>query len=326
MRTVTLGPLDNVSRLTLGGGGLGQLWGETTSDEAIATVHAAVDAGITLIDTAPMYRHCEAVIGEAFAGKPPAHVRFTTKCQLGAPPAGTVAQKLEASLDASLAAMRLDHADIFFLHSNICEDDYRYVRYDHRRERFATPWSLYVNEVVPAFEDLKARGRIRAWGVTGVGIPETIIKALNHAHKPAVVQAVANLLDSPGGMRNYAEPARPRDIIAAAVGAGVGVLGIRAVQAGALTALVDRDLPADAADAQDYVRAASYRALCGELGVDPAVLAHRYALDMAGVDTVILGVKNRAELAQCVEAEAMGPLSSDLRERINWLGLRESAL
>jgi aryl-alcohol dehydrogenase-like predicted oxidoreductase len=72
MRTLALGPLHDVSRLTLGGGGLGQLWGETTNEEAIATVHA-VDAGITLIDTAPMYRHCEAVIGEAFAGKPPAN-------------------------------------------------------------------------------------------------------------------------------------------------------------------------------------------------------------------------------------------------------------
>ena len=322
MRTLTLGPLDNVSRLTLGGGGLGQLWGQTTTEEAIATVHAAIDAGITLIDTAPMYRHCEAVIGEAFAGKPPAHVRFTTKCQLGTPPSGAVAERLEASLDASLAAMRLDHADIFFLHSNICEDGYKYARYDHRRDRFSTQWSLYETEVIPAFEDLKSRGRIRAWGITGVGIPGTIIKALDHAHKPAVVQAVANLLDSPGDMRNYDEPARPRDIIAAAVAAGVGVMGIRAVQAGALTVAVDRDLPPAGDDAGDYVRAAPYRALCADLGVDPALLAHRYALDIAGVDTVILGVKNRAELTQCVEAEAMGPLPSDVSARIDALALR----
>jgi aryl-alcohol dehydrogenase-like predicted oxidoreductase len=322
MRTVTLGPFDDVSRLTLGGGGLGQLWGETTHEEAIATVHAAVDAGITLIDTAPRYRHCEAVIGEAFAGRPPAHVRFTTKCQLGTPPVGTVAERLEASLDASLAAMRLDHADIFFLHSNICEDGYEYARYNHRRDRFSTAWSLYESEVVPALEALKAKGRIRAWGITGVGIPETIIKALNRVHKPAVVQAVANLLDSPGDMRNYDEPARPRDIIAAAVAAGVGVMGIRAVQAGALCSVVDRDLPAAGADAGDYLRSAPYRALCAELGVDPAVVAHRYALDVDGVDTVILGVKNRAELAQCVEAEAMGLLDADVLARVEGLSLR----
>ncbi len=322
MHTVQLGPLPEVSRLTLGGGGLGQLWGETSVDEAIATLHAAVDAGITLIDTAPMYRHCEATVGEAFAGSPPAHLRFTTKCQLGAPPIGEAGARLEASLDASLEAMRLTHADIFFLHSNICTDDYVYARYQHRRDRFATPWSMYLSEVVPAFEDLKARGRIRAWGITGVGIPATIVAALGDHPRPDVVQCVANLMDSAGGMRNFDEPARPREIIAAAKAADVGVMGIRAVQAGALTSAVDRSLPADSADAEDYRRAAPYRALCAELGVDPAVLAHRYALDMTGVDTVILGVKNRSELAQCLNAEALGPLSDELRERVDNLGLR----
>ena len=68
-------------------------------------------------------------------------------------------------------------------------------------------------------------------------------------------------------------------------------------------------------------RAAPFRALCAELGVDPALLAHRYALDMEGVDTVVLGVKNRAELAQCLEAEALGSLPPDLRARIDGLSL-----
>ena len=321
MQTVTLGPLSDVSRLTLGGGGLGRLWGETTLDEAVATVHAAVDAGITLIDTAPMYRDCEQVIGEAFQGALPAHVRITTKCQLGEPPAGEAADRLEASLDASLAAMRVGRADLFFLHSNIRPDAYAYARFDDRRAAFATPWSLYVNEVVPAMEDLKRRGRIGGWGITGVGVPATILAALAHDPKPDAVQAVANLMDSAGGMRSFAEPPRPREIIAAARARGVGVLGIRAVQAGALTATLDRTLKESHPEAADWRRAAPFRDLCRDLGVDPAVLAHRYALSIEGVDTVILGVKNREELAQCVEAEAMGPLPADLGARIDSLGL-----
>jgi hypothetical protein len=44
---------------------------------------------------------------------------------------------------------------------------------------------------------------------------------------------------------------------------------------------------------------------------------------MAGVDTVVLGVKNRGELAQCVEAEALGPLPPELRNRIDGLGLAD---
>jgi aryl-alcohol dehydrogenase-like predicted oxidoreductase len=321
MQTVTVGPLANVSRLTLGGGGLGRLWGETTLDEAVATVHAAVDAGITLIDTAPMYRDCEQVIGEAFQGALPAHVRITTKCQLGEPPPGEAAARLEASLDASLAAMRVPRADLFFLHSNIRPDDYVYARFDDRRAGFATPWSLYVDEVVPAMEDLKRRGRIGGWGITGVGVPAAILGALAHDPRPVAVQAVANLMDSAGGMRSFAEPARPREIIAAAKACGIGVLGIRAVQAGALTAALDRELKDSHPEAADWRRAAPFRALCAELGADPAVLAHRYALAMEGVDTVILGVKNREELAQCVEAEAMGPLPRDLRARTDALGL-----
>jgi aryl-alcohol dehydrogenase-like predicted oxidoreductase len=70
MNLTRLGPLDGVSRLTLGGGGLGRIWGETSIDEAVATVHAAVAGGITLIDTAPMYRDCEQVIDEASASPP----------------------------------------------------------------------------------------------------------------------------------------------------------------------------------------------------------------------------------------------------------------
>jgi aryl-alcohol dehydrogenase-like predicted oxidoreductase len=323
MRQTSLGPLRQVSRLTLGGGGLGRLWGETSIDEAVATVHAAVAAGINLIDTAPMYRDCEQVIGAAFAGELPPGVKVTTKHQLGAPAAEDVAGRLTASLDASLAAMRLERAEIFFLHSNICPDGYAYARHPERQSTFATPWRTYVDAVVPAMEALKASGRIGAWGVTGVGVPATILEALAYDPAPDVVQAVANLLDSPGGMRSYAEPPRPRDLIAAAKARGVGVMGIRAVQAGALTAAIDRSLSPNHPESRDYVLATPFRVLCDELGENPARVAHRYALAMDGVDTVILGVKNRAELADCLEAEAAGPLDPDIVRRIDALRLRQ---
>jgi aryl-alcohol dehydrogenase-like predicted oxidoreductase len=321
MRYSRLGPFADVSRLTLGGGGLGQVWGASSEEEAVVTVHAAVAAGINMIDTAPMYGACEAVIASVFQGVLPVGVRITTKCQLGTPSVGTVATKLEESLDASLKAMRLDHVDLYFLHSNICEDDTVYAHGNDQRARFATPWSQYVEEVVPGFEDLKRRGRIGAWGITGVSVPSTILKALQHDVKPNVVQAVTNLLDSPGGIRRFSEAPRPRAIIAAANAHDVGVMGIRAVQAGALTAKFDRVVKASHPDAVDYRKAAPFRALCVELGTDPALVAHRYALDMDGVDTVVLGVKNRTELAQCLDAEALGSLPPDLRARIDGLGL-----
>jgi aryl-alcohol dehydrogenase-like predicted oxidoreductase len=324
MHTTTLGPLASVSRLTLGGGGLGQLWGQTDQAEAIATLNEAAEQGITLIDTAPLYRDCEAVVAAGFGGRLPEGVRITSKVYLGTPPAGEAGSRITASLEASLSAMKLPRVDVYFLHTNICPDDYVYPRFTHRQNRFATTWSTYVGEVIPAMERLVAQGRIGAWGITGVGLPASILDAIGHTPAPSVIQAVANLLDSPGGMANFDEPAQPRRIIAAAKAAGIGVMGIRAVQAGALTAEIDRALAPDHPETLDYQRAAAFRVLCAQWGEDPAMIAHRYALAMPGVDTVILGVKNRQELAQCLDAERQGPLEAERVARIEALGLREA--
>lgn len=94
-------------------------------------------------------------------------------------------------------------------------------------------------------------------------------------------------------------------------------MGIRAVQAGALTDAFDRDLPDSHPDMADFHRAAPFRAIASELGVGAAHLAHRYALSIEGVDTLVLGVKNREELRDCLAAEAAGPLDAALTARID---------
>lgn len=322
MKKNPLGPLGDVSRLTLGGGGIGLVWGETTREEAAATLHDAVDGGIDLLDTAPMYGACEAIIGETFGGKLPAGVRITSKCGLGSPPAGETAARLEAALDNTLATMRLKHIDLYFLHSNIAPDDYAYAHGDARRDQFSTRWSIYQDELIPAFEALKAKGKIGAWAITGVGVPATIMDAFAHTPRPAVAQIVANLMDSAGGLRRFAEPAAPRTILDAAKKNGIGVMGIRAVQAGALTRAIDRSLSPNQPDAKDYHRAEPFRTLCERWGEDPAIIAHRYAFSIPGVDTLVLGVKNRAELRQTLDAEAAGSLSLEQMAEIDALGLR----
>ena len=321
MRTANLNGLGDVSRLSLGGG-IGQIWGETSRDEALATLHAAVDAGISLIDCAPMYNNAERFIGEAFGGHPPQGVRFTTKHQLGTPGPGEAAAALEASVDASLAAMRLPRIDLFFLHSNLHRDGYAYAFGESAKAQFSTALSIYLEEVVPAMEALKAKGKIGQWGITGIGVPDAVLDALAHPVRPAVVQVIANLMDSSGALKRYAEPARPRQIARAARAAGLGVMGIRAVQAGALTAAVDRELSPNSPDRRDFERAAPFRALCARWGVDPAYAAHRYALSLPDFDVIVLGVKNRSELDLCLKAEADGPYSDAEMAEINGLGLR----
>ena len=321
MKTATLGAMGEVSRLTLGGGGIGQVWGETSRDEAMATLVAAIDGGITVLDAAPIYGSCEALIGETFGGKLPDGVKITTKYYLATPLAHEVEARLTASLEASLATMQLERVDLFFLHSNLHADGYDYAHGNARRDQISTVLSLYECHVVPAMQRLKAQGRIGGWGITGIGVPTAVLTALDQAVKPDTVQVIANLMDSPGALRRYAEPPQPRAIAAAAQARGVGVMGIRAVQAGALTSGVDRDLSPNSPDNADFARAAGFRDLCAQWGQDPAQVAHQYALSLANFDTIVLGVKNRAELAQCLAAEAAGPMDAAQMAAIDALGL-----
>ena len=317
MQQHPFGSLPPVSTLTLGGGGLGMLWGPTTFDECVATVHAAVEAGITLLDLAPRYGDgkAEQVVGEAFGGKLPAGVRVTSKCNLGNPPAGEIEAILRRSIEASLQRLRLSGSTCSSCTPTSCRTKAFAAEWREAGSRM-TPYPVFVAHVRPVFERLVAEGLIGAWGLTGIGHPDTIIRLLNERPAPAAVQCIANLLDSPGGLKFFDGPAKPRAIMAAAHANGVGVMGIRAVQAGALTAAIDRPLPDDHAEVRDYARAAGFRRLCAELGENPAVIAHRYALSL-DIDTLVLGVKNRQELAECVAAAEAGPLPAELMARID---------
>jgi aryl-alcohol dehydrogenase-like predicted oxidoreductase len=317
MQYRSLGGLWPVSRLTLGGGGLGMLWGPTTFEECVATVHDAAAAGITLFDLAPRYGDgkAEEVVGAAFGGRPPAGVRVTSKCNLGETPPGEIEGTLRRSIEASLGRLKLARLDLFFLHSNVVPDAEHIAGRPDAAARM-TLYRTFVAHVRPAFERLAGEGLIGAWGLTGIGHTDTIIRLLGERPAPAAVQCIANLLDSPGGLKFFDGPAKPREVMAAARANGVGIMGIRAVQAGALTAAIDRPLPPDHPEMRDYARAAGFRRVAAELGEDPAVLAHRYALSLE-LDTLVLGVKNRRELAACLAAEAAGPLPPETIARID---------
>jgi aryl-alcohol dehydrogenase-like predicted oxidoreductase len=311
------GRLWPVSALTLGGGGIGMVWGETTFDECIATVRDAVSSGINLIDLAPSYGNgkAEEVVGEAFDGRLPEGVRVTSKCGLGNAPRAEIEPLLRQSIEGSLKRLRRSRLDLFFLHSNVVPDAQYIARWPDGARRM-TPYDTFVAEVRPIFERLVGEGLIGAWGLTGIGHPDTIVRLLGERPAPAAVQCIANLLDSPGALKFFDGPAKPREVMAAARTNGVGVMGIRAVQAGALTGALDRPLPADHPEMRDYARADGFRRLAAELGITPAFLAHRYALSLP-VDTVVLGVKNRTELAECVAAADAGPLPAELLARVD---------
>lgn len=113
------GPL--VSALGLGCMGMSQGYGEVDEREAIATIDAALDAGVTLLDTAMSYgaganerllaqvlrrRRDEVVLATKFG-----IVRDADGTHLDARPG-----RVRGFLDASLARLRVDHVDLYYLH------------------------------------------------------------------------------------------------------------------------------------------------------------------------------------------------------------------
>jgi aryl-alcohol dehydrogenase-like predicted oxidoreductase len=168
--------------------------------------------------------------------------------------------------------------------------------------------SFFQDHVQPALERLVEQGRALAW-ITAAGPVEAMRTVLADEPRPAVAECVANLLDSPGDMHiDHATP-NPRAIMGAAIGAGLGVMGICAVRADALTDPLDHEVAPDAPEAVDYRRAAPFRNLAAAWAVSAGQLAHRYALSMLGVETVVLGVKYRTKLADCVVAAEAGRLT-----------------
>ena len=313
-------PFGNISALSLGGGGIGNVWGETSRSERVSTVSLAIESGINHFDMAPMYGKGEAerVIGEAFKGRDYSTINLTTKCRLGTVIDSEVYTRLNNSLCRSLETMGVDKVNLFLLHSQLIEDDYQLPFLNEHRATNATTLSCYYNAVIPALEMLKKEGKIDHWGI-GLGQEEALIKAINHEHPPEAMQCAVNILNSIGAIGYVSEKSDPSRVLLECQKHDIAILAIRAVQAGALTSSMDREphpSGLDKADFMDFEKALPFRNLANEWGESPASLAHRFALSVKKVSSVVLGVKNRQELQECIDAESRGKLSSHEMETL----------
>ncbi|MGI9346143.1 MAG: aldo/keto reductase [Gammaproteobacteria bacterium] len=308
-----------ISALTLGGAGIAGSWGERSEAEAEQTVRMAFDAGITAYDVAPMYsrRAAERIMGRVFSAQEKSGLFVSSKCGLGDIEGSQVYDQLRASLLKSLDLMGIDRLNLFIYHSNLRLDTtHSAFRRQELMARFVTPLSTYFDFIVPAFERLQKEGLIEHWGITGSGEQQALIQAIEHTTKPHAVQAVINAMHSPGGLNNVRPEFDPVAIYNACLDQEVAVLGIRAVQAGALTASMDRNLPEDDPDLADFRRAAPFRDLAAEWGMTPSALAYQYALSVPDVSSVVLGVKNPAELQESLDAEQAKRLSAEQMQQI----------
>ena len=96
--------------------------GATDRAEAVATVHAAIDAGITCLDVAPTYgtdSEAERVVGQALRERPAPEVLVTTKVEIPDDEYSDLPGRIRSSLEASLARLGRDRVDLFFAHSQL---------------------------------------------------------------------------------------------------------------------------------------------------------------------------------------------------------------
>src|ERR1700736_3974150 len=113
-----------VSRVALGTWAMGGwMWGGTDQGESIATIHAALDQGINLIDTAPIYGFgvSEEIVGRAVgAAGLRSHAVIATKVGLewrdGKVYRNATRDRIMREIDESLRRLRTDHIDIYQVH------------------------------------------------------------------------------------------------------------------------------------------------------------------------------------------------------------------
>lgn len=318
-------PFGTLSALSLGGGGIGNVWGKTTRKEAVDTVLFAIDNGINHLDMAPIYGRGEAesVVGEALKNRDSSKINITTKCQLGTLPDNKVYDRLNESLIESFSRMKVDKVNLFLLHSQLIKDDYELPVLNDLKKSITTSTSSYFNAVIPAFERLKIEGKIDAWGI-GLGEEEALISAINYEKPPEAMQCAVNVMNSIGAIGYISRKPNPNKILTECQNKEIPILAIRAVQAGALTSKMDREphpSGRDKADFEDYEKAEVFRELSKDWGLTPASLAHHYALSIQKISSVILGVKNTKELIECLEVEREDKLSEKQLKQLEKLFL-----
>jgi aryl-alcohol dehydrogenase-like predicted oxidoreductase len=205
----------NLSKVAVGTWAIGGAgWGGQDEDDSIAAIHAALDAGINFIDTAPIYGYGEAekVIGKALAGRDRAAVTIATKFGITwpqGPEAGVLVQngtrdEIMRELEISLASLQTDYLDIYMQHWP------------------DTDTLAPASETFGTLQELKEQGVIKHVGVSNSN-PE-LIAAANEYTDIEVLQVQHSMLERSN-----------EELMAWAVGQGIATMAWAPLAAGMLT-------------------------------------------------------------------------------------------
>jgi aryl-alcohol dehydrogenase-like predicted oxidoreductase len=291
-----------VSVVGLGAWQLGADWGEVDEDDALATLNAAIDTGVTFIDTADVYGdgRSERLVGRLLRERPDAGLTVATKMgrRVEQVPENYTLANFRAWNDRSRANLGVDTLDLVQLH--------------------CPPTPVYSSDAVyDALDTLVAEKRIAAYGVS----VETAAEALTAIARPGVasVQIILNMLRL-----------KPLDeVLPAAAAAGVGIIARVPLASGLLSGKYDEHTTFAADDHRSYNRhgeafdvgetfagvdfATGLAAVARLRPLTPpdatmAQFALRWIIDQPGVTTVIPGARNATQAQGNAAAAQLAPL------------------
>jgi len=294
----------------LGAWQLGGDWGSVSEDDALATLVAAVEAGVTFLDTADVYGdgRSERLIGRFLREHPAGGVTVATKMGRRVPqdPTNYTLANFRAWTDRSRANLGMDVLDLVQLH--------------------CPPAPVYATDsVFDALDALVDEKRITAYGVS----VETCDEALAAIARPGVasVQIILNPLRH-----------KPlEEVLPAAAEAGVGVIARVPLASGLLSGRYDEHTTFPADDHRTYNRhgeafdvgetfsgvdfttgLAAVRRIAGVVP-DEATMAQfalRWILDQPGVTAVIPGARNASQARANADAADLRPLSVEAQTTV----------
>ena len=295
----------------LGAWQIGADWGKVDDAQAMATLHAAVDAGVTFIDTADVYGdgRSERLVGRLLRERPDAGLTVATKMGRRADPLvpeAFTAENFRAWNDRSRANLGVDTLDLVQLH--------------------CPPTPVYAqNETFDALDAMVAEGRVAAYGVS----VETCAEALTAIARPGVatVQIILNAFRQ-----------KPLDqVLPAARAAGVGIIARVPLASGLLTGRYDETTTFAADDHRTYNRRGeafdvgeTFAGVPYDVGVvaareiaglvppptTTAQAALRWVIEQDGVSVVIPGARSPEQARGNAEAADVPALSGSVQDGI----------
>ncbi|MDC7121663.1 aldo/keto reductase [Cellulomonas fimi] len=292
---------------------LGGDWGDVGDDTALQILDAAVDAGVTFLDTADVYGdgRSERLVGRFLASRGGAESGLTVATKMGrrADPHVADAYTLDAFrgwTDRSRSNLGVDTLDLVQLHCPPTAVLSRGSTYD-------------------ALDTLVDEGRVAAYGVS----VETVDEALTAIARPNVasIQIILNIFRR-----------KPLDeVLPAAAEAGVGIIARVPLASGLLSGKYDEHTTFAADDHRSYnrhgeafdvgetfsgvpydvgVAAAREVAALTPEGATTAQLALRWIVEQPGVSVVIPGARTPEQARANAAAADLAPLGEDTSERL----------